>query len=150
MTMESLRVIMVDLDVDGRQSLVVLLAEDGTVNRLGTGAVSNTERTFFIGRTNEALFAQLREQVEPEWIAHQGAYDVPDKKGSTCTLTIMFKHADGQENSFRFRYGSKSQGPPSDICQFVAEAVRLTDPWYEQQKVSAGGPARTKPWWKVW
>jgi len=37
MAMESLSVIWMDLLVDGQQSLIVLLAEDGTVNRLGNG-----------------------------------------------------------------------------------------------------------------
>ena len=150
MTMESLRVIMVDLDVDGQQSLVVLLDQEGLVNRLGTGAVNNTERKFFIGRTDQPLFAQLRDKVDSAWITHQGAYEVPEKRGSLCTLTIMFQHADGQENAIRFRYGSESEGPPGDICHFVAEAVRLTDPWYGQQKLLAGGEARAKPWWKLW
>ena len=140
MRMESLRVIWVDLYVDGRQSLCVLLAEDGSVNRLGTGTVNNAEQTFCIGLTDEPLFAQLRDKVNPEWIALQGAYDVPEKRGSICELTIVFKHADGQENSFRFRYGSESQGPPSDICQFVIDAVRLTNPWYKQQQLLGNGP----------
>jgi hypothetical protein len=34
----------------------------------------------------------------------------------------------GREAGWRFRYGSESDGPPDDICEFVAEAVRLTDP----------------------
>src|SRR5207249_2659733 len=50
------------------------------------------------------------------------------------------------------------RGPPDDICEFVAEAVRLTDPWYEHQKRLPGVPAlefvrslkRAKPWWKIW
>jgi hypothetical protein len=83
MAMESLRAIWIDLYVDAEQSLVVLLAEDRTVNRLGTGTLSNTERTLYIGLTNEPLFAQLRDKVDPAWIAHQGAYDVPEKKGRT-------------------------------------------------------------------
>jgi hypothetical protein len=150
MNSESIKAIMVELEVESRQSLFVLLTDDGLVNRLGTGAVDNAERSLFIGHTNEPLFAELRAKVQPEWMSHQGAYDVGKKAGRTCTLTIMFKDTEGQEGGFRFRYGSKSEGPPGDICQFVAEAVRLTDPWYEDQKLMAGGPKRTKPWWKIW
>jgi len=145
MEMESLSVIWMDLLVDGQQSLIVLLAEDGTVNRLGNGTANDTERTLFIGTTNEALFAQLRDKVKPEWIPHQGAYDMPEKKGTICTLTLILGHADGHEDRFGFRYGSESQGPPLDICKFVEAAVRLTDPWYEQQKLIANGPTRASP-----
>src|SRR5258705_7694801 len=66
MTKESIKAIFVELEIDGKQSLAVLLVDDGLVNRLGTGAVDNTERDLFIGRANESLFAQLRDKVQPE------------------------------------------------------------------------------------
>jgi hypothetical protein len=59
MTPESINAIMVKLDVAGRQALFIVLANDGLVNRLGTGAVTNTENDLFIGRTNDPVFAQL-------------------------------------------------------------------------------------------
>ena len=149
-TKESIKVIFVELEIDGKPSLAVLLADDGLVNRLGTGAVDNTERDLFVGRADEPLFAQLRDKVQPEWLSHPGAYDVPEKAGRTCTLTIILKPSAGPESGLRFRYGSKSQGPPDDICRFVAEAVRLTNSWYEDQKLIAGGRTRAKPWWKIW
>lgn len=150
MTPETINAIMVKLDVADRQALFIVLAHDGLVNRLGTGAVNNTENDLFIGRTNDPLFAQLRAQVRPEWMEHFGSYDVPSKAGSTCTLSVLFKAAGGDEGGLRFVYGSESQGPPGDICQFVTEAVRLTDPWYEKQKQMAANPKKDKPWWKPW
>ena len=77
-TKESIKVIFVELEIDGKPSLAVLLADDGLVNRLGTGAVDNTERDLFVGRADEPLFAQLRDKVQPEWLSHPGAYDVPE------------------------------------------------------------------------
>ena len=150
MTKESIKGIFVELEIDGKPSLVILLADDGLVNRLGSGTVDNTERDLFIGRANEPLFAQLRDKVQPEWLSHPGAYDVPEKVGRTCELRIILKASASPEFGLRFRYGSESQGPPGDICQFVAEAVRLTDSWYEEQKVIAGGLKRAKAWWKIW
>ena len=41
---------------------------------------------------------------------------------------MRFVFGAGQEAGWRFRYGSESDGPPDDICESVAEAVRLTDP----------------------
>src|SRR6478672_8524504 len=98
MTKDSIQVILVELRVDDECSLFVLLAEDGLVNRQGSGAVDNSERTLFIGRAKEPLFAQLRNKVQPEWMAHQGTYDIPEKAGRTCTLTIFFRHGDGGES----------------------------------------------------
>jgi len=51
-TKESIKVIFVELEIDGKPSLAVLLADDGLVNRLGTGAVDNTERDLFVGRAD--------------------------------------------------------------------------------------------------
>ncbi len=150
MTKESIKVIFVALEVDGMPSLGILLGDDGHVNRLGSGTVDNTDRGFFIGRADTPLFAQLRDKVQPEWLSHPGAYDVPEKAGRTCELIIILKASEGPEFVSRFRYGSESQGPPAEICQFVAEAVRLTDSWYEDQKHMAGLLKKAKPWWKIW
>jgi hypothetical protein len=158
-TKESIKAISVDLEVNGKPSLFILLADDGTVNRLGTGTADNTERDLYIGLAEEPLFEQLRDEVQPDWISLQGEYDVPGKEGLPCTLTILFACGADQDAGWRFRYGSESDGPPDDMCEFVAEAVRLTDPWYERQKLLAAGvPApdlvrslkRAKPWWKIW
>lgn len=150
MTTDSIQAIMVELDVDGSQSLFIVLANDGLVNRLGTGEVDNKERVLCIGRTRDPLFVQLREKVQPEWIEHQVAYDIPEKTGRTCTLMVLFKYVGGREAGVKFRYGSESQGPPADICQFVAAAIRLTDPWYEIAKRQGSEQKEAKPWWKFW
>ena len=158
LTKESIKAIFVDLEVNGKTSLFVLLADDGCVNRIGTGTADNTERDLYIGLAKEPLFEQLRDMVQPDWMSLQGEYDVPEKEGLPCTVTIRFDCGAGQEAGWRFRYGPESDGPPDDISEFVAEAVRLTDPWYEHQKLVPGVPAlefvrslkRAKPWWKIW
>jgi hypothetical protein len=139
MTRESIGAIMVKLDVEDRQALFIVLADDGLVNRLGTGAVDSDENDLFIGRTNEPLFAQLKALIRPQWLEHFGAYDAPSKAGSTCTLSVLFKTTTGQEGGIRLVYSSESQGPPSDIREFVMEAARLTDPWYKKQKRMTAG-----------
>jgi hypothetical protein len=50
---------------------------------------------------------------------------------------VGFQRADGQELMTKWRYGSESQGPPPEVCQFVVDAVEATDPWFEQQKAMA-------------
>jgi len=151
LTKGSIKGILLDLEVEGAQSLFVLLADDGAVNRLGTGTVDNDERDLFIGLAEEPMFEQLRDKFQPEWMSRDGEYDVVDKEGRTCTLTIIVTFDGGRELSWRFRYGSESNGPPDDICEFVAAAVRLTEPWYQDQKlIAASGPRTSKPWWKFW
>lgn len=148
---DTVEAIMIALDVASNQSLFVLLAADGAINRLGTGSVNNRERDMFIGITKAPLFEKLRHKISPEWFDHLGGYDVPEKKGLTCELTIMMKHSEGQESALRFRYGSESQGPPEDVCQFVMDAVSITEPWYKAQKETvAKAKAKKKPWWKLW
>jgi len=148
MTPESINAILVMLEIADRKALFILLADDGLVNRLGTGTVDNTENDLYIGHTSDPLFAQLRAQIRPMWMDHFGSYDVPSKAGSVCTLSVLF-NAPGEQGGVRIIYGSESQGPPDDIREFVEEAVRLTDPWYEKQKQIMGPPKKKKPWWDV-
>jgi hypothetical protein len=58
--------IMLTLLVGGEQSLFVMLGADGSINRLGTGAVDNTDRDMYVGRTDPGVFRALREQITLE------------------------------------------------------------------------------------
>jgi hypothetical protein len=127
--------IMVTLFVDGEQSLFVMLGADGSIKRLGTGAVDNMERDLFIGRTEPAPFLALREQITPELLEWCGQSRAdPEAHGKVCELTVGFKRASGEELLTAWRYGSESTGPPPEVCQFVVAAVRATDPWFAQQR----------------
>src|SRR4051812_27810452 len=108
MTPQSINAIMVTLDIADQQALFIVLSEDGLVNRLGTGAVNNTENELFIGRTNDPLFAQLRAQVRPEWMNRFGSYDIGSKAGSSCKLSVLFMANGGEEGGVSFAYGSES------------------------------------------
>ena len=138
-TVADIDLVVVSLKVGAAQSpaLFILLARDGTVNRLGTGAVDNTERDLFIGRTTEPLFPALMNQFTDAMLQHVGGYEMRDRKGEDCRLSIALRFADGSEDGFGFLYGSESEGPPQEIVQIVIEAARLTDPWYEAQKKTA-------------
>jgi hypothetical protein len=129
--------IMVTLLIDGEQSLFVMLGADGSINRVGTGAVDNTERDMFIGHTDPALFRGLRDQVTPELLAWCGQSRAdPEPRGQVCELTVGFKRASGEELLTAWRYGSESMGPPPEVGQLVVAAVRATDPWFAQQQAA--------------
>jgi hypothetical protein len=77
----------------------------------------------------------------------------PEKVGKVCELTVGFKKAGGEELMTAWQYGSESQGPPPEICNFVIAAVEATTPWYEQQKAMvrrAGQQGGDKKWWQFW
>jgi len=58
----------------------------------------------------------------------------------------LFKFNDGTEGSSEYLYGAESEGPPSDVVDFVRATVRETDAWYQQQlKLGSGGPYQESP-----
>ena len=125
----------VELLVGDQQSLFIMLGSDGTVNRMGNGSVDQIERELFIGSAPQDLFEQLRLRITPGVVHFLGQrLAAPQPKGKLCELTVMVKYADGREAASGWRYGSESQGPHPEVCDFVAAAVELTDPWFQRQK----------------
>jgi hypothetical protein len=132
-TIDDISLIWLRISVEERAALFILLGSDGTVKRLGTGTVENSENDFYIGKTAEPLFQKLHSQIDPGWLPQMGSiYSMPKQKGMACELIVGFVLQDGRGSSLKFKYGSESQGPPDDIVQFVIKAAKLTDPWYER------------------
>ena len=127
--------IVVVLLVDGEQSLFILLAEDGSINRIGNGSIDQIEGQMYIGKVGPDLFKQLRSQVTAGVVYFLGQrLAAPEPKGKLCELSVIFKYADGREAESVWRYGSESQDPHPEVCTFVAAAARVTEPWFQQQK----------------
>ncbi|HBL43563.1 MAG TPA: hypothetical protein DDZ90_09245, partial [Planctomycetaceae bacterium] len=57
--------IMVMLECDGDQVLFILLTDDGTINRMGTGAEDNREHDLYIGVSDAAAFQAVRGVCSP-------------------------------------------------------------------------------------
>lgn len=126
---------LVTLKVNDDTALFILLAEDGTVNRMGNGSAINTDHLMFIGRHSEPLFARFIARITPELLQHQGAYELPNRKGATCELTLLLGYRGSERSAgFKFIYGSQSQGPGREIAELVRYAEELTTPWHEEQK----------------
>lgn len=122
------------LKVDEDLSLFGLLAADGSINRLGTGALHNTEKEMFIGVTDPKLFQSLRAQITPELLKWVGGRADQNLRGKVCELQIYLMLANNTEQSIYFKCGSDSMGPPPEVSQFVTTFVEATNPWYEAQK----------------
>jgi len=127
-------VVSVSLEVRSEGVLFILLAKDGTINRMGTGSAGNTERNLFIGRTNQPLLGDLLSRLTDDMLRHTGTYDVKEKRGIPCRLSILMQFQDGSEDGFIITYGSESQGPPREIRAFVEAAAQITESWYSDQK----------------
>ena len=134
--------VLISLGVGERQSLFILLAADGSINRLGSGAADNQEKDMFIGVTRDGLFEEFMRRVPGGLLEHQGAYDIAEKQGVTCKLSLLFGSGESTLAGFEFTYGSESQGPPQEICDLVLAARELTEPWYRtQQRMTAQNKA---------
>jgi hypothetical protein len=134
---DRIEAVLIDLNISGAQSLFVLLAADGSINRTGDGSPGNQERDLFIGVTDPSSFRALLPFVREEWLKTPGKqYSSPKQRGLPCKLTLMFKTKDG-DTSLEFLYGSESEGPPQEVALFVQAAIDLTKPWYEAQKRDA-------------
>jgi hypothetical protein len=123
-----IRYVSISLRVDGELVLLVILAADGSVNRVSDGRM-------YMGKAEEPLFARFMEKVSDEMLSHAGSmYVAPgDHLGSACKLTFQFATAEGQKSGFSFRYGLESFGLPPEIWDLVTCARELTDPWVERR-----------------
>jgi len=134
-TIEKIALISIGIEVNGQSTFLILLAADGTINRMDTGIEEGIKEPLVMGLTKEDYFAQLKSFVKPELFAYLGRRgDVTIKRGKSARLTIFFAFEDGTRNGCIFTYGTESQGPPEEVCEFVRKAVELTDPWYEEWK----------------
>lgn len=131
---QSVNMIHIGLLIDSEPSLSIFLSEDGTIHRMGSGTLDTSDRTYCMGFTTEPYFTELKSRINPSWLGYQIQFDIPNKIGELVELSIIFSHDEGSESILLFLYGSESEGPPLDICDFVTCAVELTEPWFKDQK----------------
>ena len=142
---------LVALEVGGKQALLLRLGADGNIHRLGTGSLEKLERDRFIGHLDPEVFRELASKITPgllSWCGQSRSHPAP--RGEVCELVVAFKKADGPELTTAWRYGTHSKWPPEEILDFVTEAVRATDPWYEEQKKELQRKTRRAEyeWWQ--
>jgi hypothetical protein len=69
----------------GEQILVVLLDKAGSINRLGDGTPSQSDKTLYIGVVREPLFDELIEVAPDAIFRHAGRMEVrSDEVSSVC------------------------------------------------------------------
>jgi hypothetical protein len=138
----------IDLHIAEKPSLFILLAADGSINRLGDGPEDC--RDMCIGLTTPEVFLNVRNLVTAAMLEGCGCtYSDPDIRGLPCKLVVLFRTHTGTELGLRWVYGSRSAGPHPEVIALVKTAMELTEPWYRRM-VPAPKPMPPRPWWKDW
>lgn len=137
---EDVTALAITLKVEDDLSLLVLLAADGSINRLGNGTINNTEKEMFIGVTDPKLFESIRPHIKSDVIRWIGGRADEAPKGKICELTIWLFLPSKEERAIYFKYGSESVGPPPEVSRLVLAAIEITNPWYEEFKADASKP----------
>ncbi|HMO15450.1 MAG TPA: hypothetical protein PKD64_19410 [Pirellulaceae bacterium] len=134
---------LVELAVDDEQSLYVMLARDGSVHRMGRGTLDNDQHQMFEGVSDDCLFDSFIDELDASVLNYAGFYEDKDSQGQACCLRLNFHVEEpGEEIGFEFRYGAESQGPPTEICDLVINAIDLTEKWFENQIAMVNGSNR--------
>ena len=133
--------ILVTLHVADVQVLYMMFDASGMIHRMGDGTELNVEQDLdlFVGLSNRGEFEQIHKFISPQFLKWLGGFEDPHFQGKRCRLVISLRQEDGKELFTQWEYGTTSQGPPPEICDFVREAVIITDPWYEQQQKNVEG-----------
>jgi hypothetical protein len=142
---------LVMLDVGGRPALQLRLGADGGVQRLGSGSIETLEHDRYIGTLDPEIFRGVSSTIGPallSWCGQSRCHPAP--RGERCDLVIAFRMADGRELTTAWRYGTHSKWPPAEVLDFVDEAVRATEPWYQEQKKQLALQTRRAEyeWWQ--
>lgn len=137
----------ITLKYGDRLILVVLLARDGSINRMGD-ATSKADDTWYMGNVQEPLFDQLLEVVPDDLFQYAGRLEIPDGRGTDCELAVVFQHKDGRAVPFEILFGSENQDVPTELLDIVSRAMELTEPVVEgAARAGCRGKGRTSCGW---
>lgn len=123
---------LVSLDVGNKNALFIVLAKDGTICRRGNGN-PNKDFELLKGTSDLEHFQAFMMTVNEDILQFSGFFEQTPIIGRPCKLMIVFSGPHGEEAGFKVEYGEDSQGPPADIVEMLINAVKLTDPWYEEE-----------------
>jgi hypothetical protein len=140
--------VLITLEVEDKTSVLILLAKDGTITRKGDGSTGSDALPLTQGVSPDGHFEALMMTVNEDIFPYAGVINQPAKAGRDCRLSIVFQGPNEVDYSFRVLYGEDSKGPPQELSQILINAVKITEPWYQQQI----HPHRMeeKQWWQFW
>ncbi len=139
--------VLITLEVEDRTSILILLTKDGDISRKGDGNPNNTTLPLMQGISHDGHLDALMMTVNEDIFNYSGVIKQPDRLGRECRLSIIFQGKNELDYSFRVIYGEDSQGPPVELAQILINAVKITEPWYQEQLQPR---EEEKKWWKFW
>ncbi len=122
---------LITLEVAEKTTVFILLSRDGTIHRRGNGSIGGTTTPLMRGVSQDGQLDALMMTVHP---------------GNQCVLSIIFHGTKGEEYLYRVIYGDQSEGPPKELAEILLNAVKITEPWYQQQL----NAETEKKWWQFW
>jgi hypothetical protein len=143
MKKEEVLEIRIELRIDSQCSLFLVLGKDGALARQGSGT-KDISKERFLGQSDGQYFKELIGDIDEEIFDHFGVYDLPEKDGSQCHLSVVFKDEKGV-SGFDFYFGYKSKnGPQIKIAGLLDKAVKITEDWYREALNK-----KRKKWWQL-
>jgi hypothetical protein len=134
------------VDYDGERALVIVLARDGSINRMGDGRplTPQTDSTLYIGVVEEPLLDRLMEVIPDAFVGLSGRYDEPSKRrGIVGECHIVYGFADGRVSALEVVWGADKQSLPAELYAYlsvlIGKAIEVTDPWWKAQPRPASG-----------
>ena len=150
---------LVSLDVGDHNALFILMAKDGTICRKGNGNPA-TDMEMLKGSSDLGHYEAYMMTINEDWFMFSGAIEQAPMSGALCKLLIVFSGPGGEEAGFKCTYGQDSQGPPREVAEMLINAVKLTDPWYNEEReklkiqpliFAQQAPAAPRDkWWQFW
>ena len=122
------------IEISKEHCLAILLAKDGTINRKGSGIVDTADKAFFMGITRDGVFDSLMGTVSDDLLAYSGKTDFNcDTTRQTYIVRITFA-----DHTAAFGISYCTNGTiddlPKPIREYITNAIKLTEPWYQAQK----------------
>lgn len=126
----------IEVEISNKNSLVILLSKDGTINRKGSGVYDSTDKDFFMGVTKEKLFDSLMQKVPNKLLSYCNTnWLVCDTTKPTCKVTVGFDGINPQQTTgFVYCVDGTMDNLPAPIKEYIADAISVTERWYQDQK----------------
>jgi hypothetical protein len=135
---------LITLEVAERTTIFILLSRDGTIHRKGNGSLDSSHAPLMRGVSLEGQLEALMMTVHPGVYGLTGLIKNEERLGNECVLSIIFNGTKGEEYLCRVIYGDQSAGPPQELAEILLNAVKVTEPWYQEQLKAESG----KSWWQ--
>lgn len=134
----------IDLLSNEQSALSLLICRDGTLGRQGNGVLP-ADTASVMGKSDGQIFSTLISLLDEQVLPYADVYDHPNKAGIPITCSVVFQGKETEVAIFEFRFGSETPDvgellPYFD--SFIAQAVALTDSWYEYEKVKLEAPTQ--------